>query len=116
MKWKNFFVLFLILWPVWALTQTTYNEQALDRLMVHRVITCQDILLNCSELIPKYLHQQKTDSLEMILDYWQRKCGLSEPLYRFKILYAIKTHRFSESMISEDTWQYLLRYREHVQI
>ncbi len=116
MKLNRIFIFLFTLFPLLALAQPQYDEESIERLMVHRVITCEDIVLNCSELIPKYFHQQKTDSLEMILDYWQRKCGLSEPLYRFKLLYAISNNRFNEGMVSDDIWQYLLRYREHLQL
>ncbi len=99
-----------------GLAQKVREPDPLDRLMVKKILTCKDILINCGELIPRFYHQGKSDSLEMIVDYWQRHCGLTEPLFRFKILYAIERQTFSEMDFKKDVWKYLLRYKEHIAI
>jgi len=69
-------------------------------------------MLNCTELIPKYYHEAKYDSLNNILIYWEEKCGITEPLIRFKILYAIKNGTFSENLYDENIFKYLSLYEE----
>ena len=63
--------------------------------------TCFDIESNAAEMIPEYYREANFDTIQVILDYVQEQCGLSERLFRAKILMAIARDDFSERLYDE---------------
>jgi len=102
---KIFFIALVILLPL-ALTA----QINLDHLMVEKAPNCEDIAHNSSHLIIRYYEQNKPDSIEMVLNYWQERCGKSEPIMRTKILMAIENRSFSEALYDSTITGYLLNY------
>jgi hypothetical protein len=101
-------ILIVLLW----ISSTLISAQAdLDKLMTHRAPDCEDIAYNCSNLFVQYYESNQSDSAKIILDYWQQKCGLSEPLQRSKIMYSLWQNQFSDSVYSLDIIEQLNNFK-----
>lgn len=87
------------------------EESELDKLMIQRRLHWDDISYNCSFLVQKYFEEAKYDSVEIILDYWEDKNGLSGPLFMAKTLIAIYQDTYSEDLSQQDILTYLLTYK-----
>lgn len=90
--------------------------QDFDRLTAIRQVDCSDISYNSSLLFVKYMQENKLDSAEHFLKYWQIKCGEREPMYRAKILFAIKAGKFSDSLFTEAVFNHIFNYLERSEI
>lgn len=64
-----------------------------------------------STLIVKFYRAEQMDTVRMIMHYWENECNLSEPLLRFKLLFAIQNGSFSESLYDQNILGYLMKYR-----
>ncbi len=65
-------------------------------LMTKRILSCDDIGYNAALLIPRMYKESKTDTLDAIITYWERNCGMTEPATSFSILYAIEHNTFEK--------------------
>ncbi|MCI0698049.1 hypothetical protein L0337_39355 [candidate division KSB1 bacterium] len=90
------------------------DEAEIEKLMRKRLLSCTDITLNSSILIPQYLNDGKLDSAKIILKYWEDKCGALEPIVRTKILLAVRESRFKEDIYDRSIIDYLLYYKNRV--
>ncbi len=83
-----------------------------EDLITRHSINCEDIALSATALIPGYHRDQKTDTLQALLHYWESSCGITEPMMRFTILWQIETNSFSEDWLPDRLPGKLLDYRE----
>jgi len=90
--------------------------QDFDKLISGRQMDCSDISYNISVLFVKYMKENKTDSAGSVIKYWQMKCGEREPMYRAKILLALKNGTFKDSLITEATLSHIFNYFERIEI
>ena len=74
------------------------KDNAVEHMMTQRVLTCDDIYYNSVTLIPRLYAERKTDTLEAVLAYWKKNCGLYESAVCFTILYAIEHNNFREEL------------------
>lgn len=70
--------------------RTALAQGGLDSLMTKKAVNCWDIAYNAGELMPKAYKSGAYDSLAAIATYWESKCGVTEPLWRFNLLQAIR--------------------------
>ncbi|MGB3092115.1 MAG: hypothetical protein WBC42_02760 [Candidatus Zixiibacteriota bacterium] len=98
-----------------SLVGLTYaeDESELDKLMTRRTLRCDDVSYNSSFLVQRYFEDGKYDSVKIILDYWEQKCGFSEPLFRARILSSIFTDTFSEDLYERSIISHLLTYKRN---
>lgn len=101
---------FLIITLLFSLGQISI-AQDLDQLMTKRYISCADVEYNCSFLIPDYYREGKTDSLDMVLDYWSKKCGENNVLFQTKTLLEIENGTFDDKDINRKLFDKLVVYR-----
>jgi hypothetical protein len=52
----------------------------------------------------------------LLLDYWERKCGDREPIFRSKILLSLIERNFSELLLNVNTIDYLRNYKTRLQL
>ncbi len=106
---KYTFLSFLI-----SLSTLSIFAQNFDHLMTKQQIDCSDISLNSSLLFVRFINENKTDSASSLLQYWESKCGLREPIFRAKILLAIQTGQFNDSLISKGSLNYIFNYQNRM--
>ena len=63
------------------------------------VVDCRTVSYNAGIHYVRYMEENKFDSLRLLLDYWEDKCGKQEPIVRGRILLALREHAFMESML-----------------
>lgn len=98
-----------ILMVVLVTTSVCANAQ-IDSLMQARltkpvVIDCENIAFNCQEVISKYPIEE-ADSIQMVLGFWKKSCGTSEPTRRLELLLAISDGSFTDSAFFDYGDQY----------
>ncbi|HRG08169.1 MAG TPA: autotransporter outer membrane beta-barrel domain-containing protein [Cyclobacteriaceae bacterium] len=96
------------------LVSTASFGQNFDNLLTKKQIDCPDIAYNSAQYFVKYMDENKIDSAHLLLDYWQSKCGLREPVFRAKLLLALKTQTFSDSLITDKILDYIFMYRNRL--
>ena len=82
---KYTFLSFLI-----SLSTLSIFAQNFDHLMTKQQIDCSDISLNSSLLFVRFINENKTDSASSLLQYWESKCGLREPIFVQKFFLPYK--------------------------
>lgn len=90
------------------------SAQDFDHLMTKKQIDCSDISLNSSLLFVQYFNENKTDSASNLLQYWESKCGLREPIFRAKILLAIQTEQFNDSLLSKGSLNHIFNFQNRM--
>jgi hypothetical protein len=74
---------------------------------------CDTVAFDATRLIMYFYANKQYDSANIVLDNWQAACGLSEPILRTRILFAIQNHSFTETLydstIVDDVLNYLMR-------
>jgi hypothetical protein len=95
------------------LTFQAYSQDV-EGLMTRKYITCYDIINNSNFLIPDYFEKNSMDTVAAIINYWEKHCGISEPLLRIKILLSINADTLNENIYSGlPIVNYLINYREN---
>src|SRR5689334_12534753 len=89
---KTVILSFFVLIPSLSFAQ----DVNLDHLMNRWVISCDDIFYNAQDLVSKYHSNGNSDSIRMVLNYWQKRCGLDEKSTRLETLLNIDEKKFSE--------------------
>jgi hypothetical protein len=93
------------------------QRDAMDTLMTRRSIFPPDVAYNISYLIPEHHAKGNTDTLKLLMAYWERHCGMSEELMRCRILFAIEEGTYSEQLYRNmDIIQLLRDYEQHVPV
>lgn len=83
-----------------------------EKLMTRRFLSCQDIFYNVSYLIPEYYGNGSLDTLNSLMEFWETNCGMSEPLIRCKILFAIDAGNFDENLYTNNIIDFLFTYKQ----
>jgi len=86
-------------------------SQDFDDLMTKKIMDCSDISYNSGLYFIKYLSEDKNDSAKSILNYWENKCGFREPIFRARILFALKMGSFSDELFSEGALNHIFNYQ-----
>lgn len=97
-----------------GLMTMSVSAQDFDHLMTKKQIDCSDVSLNSSLLFVQYINDNKTDSASNLLQYWESKCGLREPIFRAKILLAIQTGQFNDSLLSKGSLNNIFNYQNRM--
>jgi hypothetical protein len=103
--------LFSLLLLLTCLTSTAQVVN-LDHLMTRRPVDCTDIVYNSKILAPHYYFTGKDDSIKLILDYWEQRCGISEETQRARTLLFLKEYKSIGK--NEHLLDYMLQYKAHV--
>lgn len=87
--------------------------QNFDHLMVKKQMDCSDISHNSALLFKQYYQEGKLDSAEMLLDYWEQRCGPREPVFRAKLVLALRMGKYSDAMLDDKVFDHvqLINYR-----
>lgn len=89
-------------------------SQDFDNLMTKKQVDCSDISFNSGLHFIKYINENKVDSAQYLLDYWEARCGMREPVFRARILLALKKNEFNDSMLSRGTLNHIFNYQNRI--
>jgi hypothetical protein len=95
------------------LTSLLYGQD-FDNIMVNKQVECSDISYNCGLYFVKYLQEEKLDSAQNIIKYWEGKCGEREPIFRAKILLALKDGSYADSLLTEGIMNNIYNYMNRI--
>ena len=90
--------------------------QDFDYLLTKKPIDCSDISLSSSLYFIKYMNGYETDSAKHLLNYWETKCGMREPIFRAKIILALTTGEFCDSLLIESPLNQIFNYQSRMDI
>lgn len=96
------------------LTSMLSFGQAFDSLMTGKQVDCSDISYNSGLYFIRYMDENKTDSAVSLIKYWESKCGMREPLFRAKVLLALKLNEFNDSLFTEGTLNNIFNYQNRM--
>lgn len=74
------------------------GDNVVEGLMTMRILDCEEISYNSVNLIPRLYKENKTDTLNAVVDFWRKNCGMKEALVSYTILTSIKDHTFKEEL------------------
>lgn len=86
----------------------------LEQKLTQKVIGCDDIAFNSSDLFIQYLQIQEYDSARMVLSFWETNCTLNEPLMRAKIMLMILSETMNESIYDSTILNYVSDFEERI--
>ena len=88
--------------------------QDFDNLMTKRYLTCNDVTINCTSLFIDYYSENKLDTANNLLQYWQKKCEMSDAIQRAKILLSLKENNYNDSILDDRIFDYIYQYQYRV--
>jgi len=93
---------------------TTPPPRAIDveGLILKHSISCGDIAVAATKLIPMLHGEEPADTLDALLRYWRAQCGVTEPLMRYTVLTEIRAGTFHESRLPALVLDYLDDYMD----
>jgi len=84
-----------------AFSQT--HDSIIKKMMTMRKLAPSDILYNSAELIPKLYNEGKKDTINDIIDYYERNYGNEFMLDIYVVLISIKNRTFRETLPDKST-------------
>lgn len=91
-------------------------SQNFDHLASQRTTDCSDISNNSGWHFIRLVQESKLDSAHQLVQYWESKCGVREPVFRAKILLALRMNEFSDDMLKPGTLFYLLEFMDRMDL
>lgn len=110
MYMKNLFVFIMLLLPLAA------NAQDIESMLLQRPVECSDISYNSAELYSRYILEGKLDSAKYVVEYWEKKCGNREPVFRAKLLLALKENNFSGTLLDSHAMRNIFNFNERMEM
>lgn len=99
---KLFSVLICVFFAV-----TVFAQRNIESELLSQSPNCENVAYNSSRLIDRYFNSRNYDSINVVCNKWEEFCGVTEPVFRLKVLLQIHNKVFSEEWIECD---YLLNY------
>lgn len=99
--------LFLIL----AVVPFQLFAQDPDTVLTPQQLECEEVSRKTSMQLIRHMEANNDDSVKRLLNLWEEKCGLTEPLFRAKISYALKRGNFKDSLLRSGTLHQILNYQ-----
>jgi hypothetical protein len=101
----------LIAWILYTVSALSAQEITARMILADSLDDCSEIQYASMQLIPLYYQDGLFDSASMILNYWEKHCGRDETIYRTKMLWAIDSGTFTDSLPGEELIGYLDEYQ-----
>lgn len=86
----------------------------IENRIIKKVIECNEISFNCSELFADFISQNQYDSAKLVLDLWEKHCGMREPIMRSKILLGLVESNLKEAIYDTNIFIYVQNYISRV--
>jgi hypothetical protein len=101
---RRYFLIFICLF-LWMPFSYSQDNQAL-------ILTCEDVTENCATLFVHYYKAGNMDSVAIVMNYWEGKCGNIEPIQRARILFAIDQKKYHDAVLKPGILERVLDYKE----
>ncbi len=103
----------LVFFSVFTFLSIQADAQLTDarKLLSDSINDCSEIQYASMQLIPLYYQDENIDTANYLLDYWAKKCGTDETIFRTRILWAIDSGTFSDTLFGDEVIQYLDVYQ-----
>lgn len=85
-------------------------QQSVDNIPGTKLPECPDISYTSSVFFTRLMQKQQYDSAQKVLEYWESKCGLREPVFRAKIMLAFATNKDIDTLIDQESLYLLKNY------
>jgi hypothetical protein len=76
------------------------------------ILTCEDVAENCAVLFTRCYKAANMDSVALIMDYWEGKCGNTEQVQRARILFAIDQKQYRDAVLKSGILERVLDYKD----
>jgi hypothetical protein len=106
---RSFLSLIFFIFTSWSAM-----AQDFEHLMIRRHLDCADVAFNSGIHFARLMEENKTDSAALLLEYWERRCGVQEPVFRARLLMALHKGTFDPSMLQKGTLAYIFNYRNRI--
>lgn len=96
---KKTIALYLLL--IFSLISARGNAQSaiIGKIFRDTVMDCREIQYACMQMIPLYYTDRQFDTAYALVDFWKRKCGMDETIFRTQVLFDIDKGSFSDSIL-----------------
>lgn len=95
---KKYLLLLAVVLLCSGVSDAQVRDDQVEQMMTKRVLNCDDIYYNAITMIPELYLANKKDTIDAIVSYWTRNCGMNESAVAYLTLTAIKEHRFKEAL------------------
>lgn len=108
----------LLLTPILILFLNSYlaAQKTLEERLTQNVPECKDVAVNSSSLFIEFMKQEQFDSAKIVIDFWEIRCGKSEPVFRAKMLWTIITGVLSEDQYGIDIMEYVYKFQTRLEM
>jgi hypothetical protein len=111
MKLTTVILVFLLVSTAWAVDKQERNAD-MERVLTEKSPTrCADYYYNATLLVPRLYREHKLDSINLVLDYWEKQCGANSRITRVRILTSIDAESFSEELYDSTIIYDLISFR-----
>jgi hypothetical protein len=110
-----FRVCFTLLLIVNLLTVNVFSQDT-EYFPEKKSLYCSYIAEGFSLSYVKFMQDNEIDSVKVLLKEWEETCGLNEPVYRAKIILALKTEEFNDSLWAEKPFDFIFNYQSRMDI
>jgi hypothetical protein len=90
--------------------------QDVDTLLLKKQKGCKDIAENSSLLFVNYIQNNRLDSARLLVEYWESKCGMTEPVFRAKTLLSIESGLFDEEGLPDGVIGLVLNFKGRMNV
>jgi hypothetical protein len=90
-------IIFLLL-----INQMAFGQNDILDQLTRKAPNCETISFNAAELISRLYGGGKFDSIALVAREWEHNCGMSEPLFRLKVLLSIQNGTFSDELMADE--------------
>lgn len=97
----------ILVFICFCLTFSAFAQRNIESELLQQTPNCENVAYNSSRLIDSYFAKKKYDSINVVSNKWEEFCGVTEPVFRLKVLLQIQNNVFSEEWMDQD---YLLNY------
>ncbi|HPB05908.1 MAG TPA: hypothetical protein PKV50_07045 [Prolixibacteraceae bacterium] len=94
------------------------SAQELDELIkeIHSEPKTQNKCLQMANMVMRYLNEDKADSVHAIISRWENSEGTSEPIFRAKMLLALKEGKNTDSLTDKNTIDHIFKYISRIDL
>jgi hypothetical protein len=88
-------------------TISVFAQRNIENELLHQSPNCENVAYNSAQLVDRYFGKKNYDSINVVCNKWEEFCGVTEPVFRLKVLSQIQNRVFSEEWMEQD---YLFNY------